>query len=82
MWGAVYDLVNLACVTCRLRAGEWRESAGHLPSGHAVGSGLSHCGEAWGVATPDQFLLQGAPPHATRGPPSGVDGGVITAPQL
>ena len=67
-WGGVYDLMDLVCVACRLRAGKRRELAAHLPPEHAVGSGLSPDGEAGRLATPDQCLLQGAPPRHQRRP--------------
>ena len=67
-WGAVDDLVNLACAICRLRAGERRELAAHLLPEHAVGSGLSPDGEAGRLATLNQCLLQGAPPCHQRRP--------------
>ena len=35
-WGVVDGLVNLVCVTFRLRAGERRKLAAHLPPEHAV----------------------------------------------
>ena len=46
-----------------LRAGERCELAAHLPPEHAVGSGLSPGGEAGGLATLDQGLLQGGGSH-------------------
>ena len=65
--GALDDPLDLVCGTCRLRAGERRESAAHMPPEHAVGSGLSPGSEVWKLATLCQCILHGAPPcHQTR----------------